>query len=113
MIAQRLLSADRSYQKTLQSFYLVNNFSLLILKWANGELLKQGTSKLAELCPLKAPQVQGSPPPHWGVYVTVDNVDECTKLAESLGAKILVRPTNIPDVGRFAYFVVIIFRQVY
>ena len=49
------------------------------------------------------PQAQGSPP-HWGTYVTVDNVDETVKKAESLQAKIIVPPTEIPDVGRFALF---------
>ncbi len=46
------------------------------------------------------PQAEGSPP-HWGVYVTVDDVDATARKAEELGAKILVPPTDIPDVGRF------------
>lgn len=40
-------------------------------------------------------------PPSWGTYMTVDNVDECAKRAESLGGKIMVPPTDIPGVGRF------------
>ena len=40
-------------------------------------------------------------PPNWGTYMTVDNVDECAKRAESLGGKIMVPPTDIPGVGRF------------
>lgn len=46
------------------------------------------------------PGAKGAPP-HWGVYVTVDDVDATAKLAESLGARILVAPRDIPDVGRF------------
>ncbi len=46
------------------------------------------------------PEAQGMPP-MWGVYVTVDNVDATAKTAEELGGKILVPPTDIPDVGRF------------
>ena len=46
------------------------------------------------------PEVQ-SVPPHWGVYVTVDDVDATAKLAEEMGAKILVPPRDIPKVGRF------------
>jgi predicted enzyme related to lactoylglutathione lyase len=46
------------------------------------------------------PEAQGMPP-MWGVYVTVDNVDATAKTAEKLGVKILVPPTDIPDVGRF------------
>jgi predicted enzyme related to lactoylglutathione lyase len=40
-------------------------------------------------------------PPAWGVYVTVDDVDETAKKTEALGGKILRRPEDIPDVGRF------------
>jgi predicted enzyme related to lactoylglutathione lyase len=44
-------------------------------------------------------------PVAWASYVTVDNIDETAKLAESLGGKICVPPTDIPEVGRFAIFV--------
>jgi predicted enzyme related to lactoylglutathione lyase len=37
----------------------------------------------------------------WGVYVTVDDVDATAAKAEELGGKILVPPTDIPNVGRF------------
>ncbi len=46
------------------------------------------------------PEAQGMPP-MWGVYVTVDDVDATAKTAEKLGGKIIVPPTDIPDVGRF------------
>jgi len=41
-------------------------------------------------------------PVAWTGYVTVDNIDETVKLAESLGGKVCVPPTDIPDIGRFA-----------
>ena len=41
-------------------------------------------------------------PPHWLSYVYVEKVDESVKTAESLGAKIMVPPTDISDYGRFA-----------
>jgi predicted enzyme related to lactoylglutathione lyase len=47
------------------------------------------------------PQAEGTPP-HWGVYVTVDDVDATAARAEKLGGKILVPPTDIPTVGRFS-----------
>lgn len=40
-------------------------------------------------------------PPMWGSYVTVDNVDSSAKKSESLGGKVLIPPTDIPDIGRF------------
>ena len=41
-------------------------------------------------------------PVQWTGYVTVDDIDETAKLAQSLGATICVPPTDIPEVGRFA-----------
>jgi len=49
--------------------------------------------------------VMASPPEAptmWTGYVTVDNIDETVKLAESLGGTVCVPATDIPDVGRFA-----------
>ena len=40
--------------------------------------------------------------PEWGTYVTVKSVDDVAKRAKSLGGKVLVEPTDIPTVGRFA-----------
>jgi len=40
--------------------------------------------------------------PQWGVYITVDDVDATAKKAEELGGKILMPPTDIPNVGRFS-----------
>jgi uncharacterized protein len=41
-------------------------------------------------------------PPAWISYVTVDDVDATAKQAEKLGGKIMVPPSDIPEVGRFA-----------
>jgi predicted enzyme related to lactoylglutathione lyase len=49
------------------------------------------------------PQAAGHPP-HWGIYVTVDDVDATARKAEALGATILVPLTDIPNVGRFFCF---------
>jgi predicted enzyme related to lactoylglutathione lyase len=47
------------------------------------------------------PEASGAPP-HWGSYITVDNVDETAQSAETLGGKIMMAPRDIPGVGRFA-----------
>lgn len=47
------------------------------------------------------PEASGTPP-NWGTYVTVDDVDATVKKAESMKAKVIVPPRDIPDVGRFA-----------
>jgi predicted enzyme related to lactoylglutathione lyase len=40
--------------------------------------------------------------PQWGIYITVDDVDATARKAEELGGKVLMSPTDIPKVGRFA-----------
>ncbi len=46
----------------------------------------------------------GAPPmpPHWGAYVTVDNVDETLAKCTALGGKVLVPAMDVPTVGRMA-----------
>ncbi len=49
-----------------------------------------------------APPDAAGVPPHWGLYITVENVDATVKKAEQIGAKLLVPPMDIPNVGRFS-----------
>ena len=49
------------------------------------------------------PQVPGGTPPHWGTYITVNDVDTVAKKAEELGGKILLPPMDVPEVGRFCH----------
>ena len=46
----------------------------------------------------------GSPPmpPHWGCYVTVNNVDDTLAKCTELGGKTLVPAMDVPSVGRMA-----------
>lgn len=44
----------------------------------------------------------GDVPPHWMVYFAVADCDASANTATSLGGKLLVQPTDIPQVGRFA-----------
>ena len=41
-------------------------------------------------------------PPMWGCYVTVKNVDETAAQCSTLGGTVLMPPTDIPTIGRFA-----------
>ena len=40
-------------------------------------------------------------PPNWGLYITVDDVDATAEQATGMGAKIIMPPQDIPEVGRF------------
>jgi predicted enzyme related to lactoylglutathione lyase len=48
------------------------------------------------------PNVPAGTPPHWGCYVTVDDVDASVQKAPTLGGKVLMPPMDIPTVGRMA-----------
>jgi hypothetical protein len=50
------------------------------------------------------PDVPPGTPPHWMAYVTVRDVDAVAEKVQKLGGRILVPPTDIPDVGRFCTF---------
>ncbi len=40
-------------------------------------------------------------PPHWIPYVTVQDVDRVARKTQESGGTVLVRPTDIPSLGRF------------
>ncbi|MCK4343104.1 MAG: VOC family protein [Phycisphaerae bacterium] len=40
-------------------------------------------------------------PPHWMPYILVESVDEGAKQCTALGGKIMLPPTDIPNIGRF------------
>jgi predicted enzyme related to lactoylglutathione lyase len=47
------------------------------------------------------PNAKGMPPA-WGSYITVNNVDAVVARVAGLGGRVLLAPTDIPTVGRFA-----------
>jgi predicted enzyme related to lactoylglutathione lyase len=53
---------------------------------------------------MKTPAQCTHQPPCWGAYVTVDDIDATTSKIEGLGGKIIVPPTDIPNIGRFSVF---------
>lgn len=63
-------------------------------------IAKNGNREVAGIMAM-TPDLPGMPP-HWGSYVTVDDVDARVARVQSLGGKLFVGPQDIPDVGRFA-----------
>lgn len=45
-----------------------------------------------------APEV----PSHWLPYIGVDDVEEVTRRAEELGARVILAPTEVPSKGRYS-----------
>lgn len=64
-------------------------------------ILKSGEREFGGIMQMSGPEWQGVPP-HWMVYVAVNDVDAAAKKVSDLGGKVCVPPTDIPNVGRFA-----------
>ena len=62
-------------------------------------VIKAGEKEVGGI--MSIPPEAGEMMPAWGLYVTVDDVDETARKVEELGGKIFVPPKDIPDVGRF------------
>jgi predicted enzyme related to lactoylglutathione lyase len=62
-------------------------------------VVKTGGREIGGIMPIPK-EAQGMSP-MWDAYVTVDDVDSTARIAEKLGAKLLVPPRDIPNVGRF------------
>jgi uncharacterized protein len=61
----------------------------------NGEAMAAGM--------MQQPKAMAGAPSAWSVYFSVADADGSAEKAKSLGAKVLVPPTDIPDIGRFAF----------
>ncbi|HEU5171843.1 MAG TPA: VOC family protein [Gemmatimonadales bacterium] len=48
------------------------------------------------------PPAMGNVPPHWLIYVAVDDRDATVAKARDLGGSVIVPPADVPTVGRFA-----------
>jgi hypothetical protein len=62
--------------------------------WTRGEQPVAGLMAL--------PEEAAGAPPHWLGYVWVPDVDATARQASELDATLLVRPRDIPEIGRFA-----------
>jgi len=65
-------------------------------------MCKLNGSDAAAITQQRDDEKSGGVPPHWNAYITVDNVDERTKKAQSAGGKVLMQPFDVMDVGRMS-----------
>jgi uncharacterized protein len=63
-------------------------------------IFKAGDERVGGMMAL-TPQMKGVPP-HWLTYFAVADCDGTAKKVTELGGQVLVPPTDIPEVGRFA-----------
>lgn len=65
------------------------------------QVIKTGTDAIGGIMGMP-PGAPPGMPPTWAAYVTVEDVDALAKQVESLGGKVIMPPTDIPQVGRFS-----------
>lgn len=97
-----LMTSDQSAAKQFYSELFGWTLQDEPVEGMNYTIVKVDGREVGGIMPLDAPQVTTNPPPCWGVYVTVKDVDQTANQAVELGASVVVHPRDIPDVGRFA-----------
>lgn len=65
-------------------------------------MLEVGGKSVGALYGMDKDQLARGIPPHWNAYIAVENVDEATKKAASLGARVAMEPFDVMDVGRMS-----------
>ncbi|MEA3246993.1 MAG: VOC family protein, partial [Gemmatimonadota bacterium] len=64
-------------------------------------VLNLGDEGVAGMMQIRPDMGDGKLPPHWGVYVTVDDLAAAARAAERAGGSVCVPLQKIPGVGRF------------
>ncbi len=64
-------------------------------------IIKHGEGAHGGLVKMQGEQLKDAPP-HWMIYVRVDDVDAAAKKTKDLGGVVHVEPFDIPKVGRMA-----------
>lgn len=95
-----LMTSDQDGAKTFYGKVFGWQFEAMPMNDMTYEVIRSAGDETGGIMGIP-PQAEGHPPT-WGIYVTVDNVDESIKLVVELGGKIHLPPTDIPGVGRFA-----------
>lgn len=62
---------------------------------------KQGDRPVGGMMSMESLGLEGVPS-HWMAYLTVEDVDATCARCTELGGKILMKPVDVPDIGRFA-----------
>ncbi|MFP4369846.1 MAG: VOC family protein [Candidatus Kapaibacterium sp.] len=65
-------------------------------------MLNKNGKPAAALYELSEQQKQMNIPPHWMTYITVDDAEESSKKADSLGGKILMGPIDVMGEGKMS-----------
>jgi len=95
-----LMTRDPEGAKTFYGELLEWDFEDVPMANGNYTVVKADGKRIGGMMPMPQMLPKGTPS-HWGVYITVDNVEAIAEKADELGANILLPPTDIPGMGRF------------
>lgn len=65
-------------------------------------MLDLGGKSVGALYGMDAAQLERGVPPHWNAYISVENVDDATTKAASLGATVVLPAFDVMEVGRMS-----------
>lgn len=63
------------------------------------KMLTVNGTAVAGVMPTNVPEM-AEVPPHWAVYLAVDDVDARLEKCQAMGATVVVGPMDVPNVGR-------------
>lgn len=110
-MATGLLGRMNWYELSTSSASAAQRFYAAVMGWraqpfegmdSPYTVLMRGDVPVGGVMDLTEEDVAARVPPHWAMYVATPDVLHTCRHAESLGARLLVPPTMIPEVGRFA-----------
>ncbi len=94
-----LLTTDVTAAKAFYGDLFGWKFEDIPMEEMTYSVLKANNDEVGGMMPI--PKDAPPMPPAWGLYITVDNVDEVAEKASAIGGTILMPPRDIPEVGRF------------
>ena len=88
------------------------NFYTSLFGWAPNDIpmgpdsyytiFRMNGRDVAAGCTLQPDEVAMHIPPHWNLYISLDNADASAKKAGELGGKVIAGPFDVADAGRMA-----------
>ncbi|PIW56104.1 MAG: VOC family protein [Sphingomonadales bacterium CG12_big_fil_rev_8_21_14_0_65_65_10] len=97
-----LLTGDAEGAKSFYGPLLGWKFARADMPEMEYHLITKDGVEVGGIMPLTAEMTAGGAQPMWAGYVAVDDVDKAAEQATAKGASVLMAPSDIPDVGRFA-----------
>ena len=97
-----LMTADVEAAKAYYSTMCGWTFDSMPMPEGTYHVAKKGDQMICGMMDLADMGDQAQMPPHWLMYLAVDDVDAATKATEEAGGQVYRAPWDVPGVGRIA-----------